>query len=97
VEEMFAYIKIFDSQNKVSQGYFNFSFVNSKLVITHIKGDQKPLYQIPTSEITDIFDGKYKGWNKMQFKCHQMTFIFVYSGYGGADYMKEHLVSLMDA
>jgi len=90
---MFAYVQIFKGKNNVSYGYVDLSFTKDALVISTLKGDLHHSIRVPIKEMTDIVTDKYEGWNQVKFTCNDLKYSITYSGYGGYDYVKNHLMA----
>ena len=95
---MFAYIEILTNNQSTKFGYSNFSFSKSTLTIKPLKGATgNQSIHIPISEITNIEEDNYFGWNQVKFDFEETQFIFLYSGYGEYDYLKENLMTAIMA
>lgn len=89
---MFAYIQIIDQKSGVSYGYVSFKFSNHNLYISSLKGVVNiDKITVPVSEIKDVAEDTYYGWNRIKFNYNGKRFIFLYSGYGEFDYLKENM------
>lgn len=96
VTVMFAYVQIFDGKDNVSHGYVDLSFAKNVLSISGLKGNlRKRVIEIPADQISGIESGKYQSWNRMSFMYQGLKYVFVYSGYGGYNYLEEHLMTEM--
>lgn len=91
---MFAYIEIIKNNSSVSYGYSNFSFENGTLSIKPLKGMLHSKQEnLDVSKITDIEEGTYYSWNRIQFRYNGDQYSFLYSGFGEYDYLKKNLMS----
>ncbi|WP_148299175.1 hypothetical protein [Companilactobacillus paralimentarius] len=96
VTKMFAYVQIFNGKNNVSYGYVDLSFSKNVLSVSALKGNlREHNIKIPASEISDISSGKYQSWNQMSFMYQGLKYVFIYSGYGGYNYLEDHLMTEM--
>lgn len=93
---MFAYVEIIDEQGKTTYNYVNFEISDGLLSIKPLKG-MLPVHLsvIPISQIKDISENKYYGWNTISFTHGKNKYVFTYSGFGGEDYLREHLLAVM--
>lgn len=95
---MFAYIKIINDEMKSTYSYVNFEISKDSLSIRPLKGAlPSSLTKIQISQITDIQESDYLGWKQISFNYNDEKYVFVYSGYGGNDYLREHLLTLINA
>lgn len=93
---MFAYVQIFNGKNNVSYGYVDLSFSKNVLSVSALKGNlREHNIKIPASEISDISSGKYQSWNQMSFMYQGLKYVFIYSSYGGYNYLEDHLMTEM--
>lgn len=91
---MFAYIEVIKNNVSVSYGYSNFSFSNGVLSIKPLQGMKHSIAErIPIDEITNIAEDTYYGWNRIKFNYDNTQFVFLYSGFGEFDYLKENLMA----
>jgi len=94
VKNMFSYIEIINNKSEAVFNYVNFEITKNILSIKPVKGLlSATTIKIPLKEITDIHDGNYYGWNRIQFTYNDKKYIFIYSGYGEFDYLKENLLA----
>lgn len=95
VKVMFAYIQIIQKDSSVSYGYVSFKISKDTLSISSLKGlintDQ---INIPINQISDIKEDNYYGWNRIKFNYNNTQYIFLYSGYGEFDYLKETMLEV---
>lgn len=93
VKIMFAYIQIINQKSGINYGYVSFKFSNNNLYISALKGIvNTDKITIPISEITDIDEDTYYGWNRIKFNYNGKRFIFLYSGYSEFDYLRENMM-----
>ncbi|WP_143442718.1 hypothetical protein [Companilactobacillus kimchii] len=98
MNNMFAYIEIINNQSKSEFSYVNFEIKDNLLSIKPLKGIlPADKIKIPLDQITDINSDDYYGWDKIEFIFNHQKYIFLYSGYGEYDYLKEHLISAIMA
>lgn len=89
---MFTYIEIINSQSKSTFSFVNFEIINNTLTIKPLKGMRMAsALKIPISQITNIHEDIYYGSQRIQFEYNHQKYIFIYSGYGEFDYLKENL------
>ncbi|MFC6175657.1 hypothetical protein ACFQAV_02350 [Companilactobacillus huachuanensis] len=90
---MFAYIQVIDQKLGISYGYVSFKFSNHNLYISSLKGVVNiDKITVPVSEIKNITEDSYYGWNRIKFNYNGKRFIFLYSGYGEFDYLKDNML-----
>ncbi|CAJ2236893.1 hypothetical protein [Companilactobacillus paralimentarius] len=95
---MFAYIEIINNQSKSDFSYVNFEIKDNLLSIKPLKGILPATkIRISLDQITDVHSSDYYGWDKIEFNFNRQKYIFLYSGYGEYDYLKEHLMSAIMA
>ncbi len=91
---MFAYIEVINNNSSVSYGYSNFYFSDGTLTIKPVKGLlRSSTKKIDISKITNVQDGMYYSWNRIQFDYENDRYAFIYSGFGEYDYLKRNLMS----
>ncbi|PMD73836.1 hypothetical protein [Companilactobacillus nuruki] len=91
---MFAYIEVIQNNSSVSYGYSNFSFSGNLLSIKPLKGmKQSGQIDIFVDQITKVSEDTYYSWNRIKFDYRDSHFVFLYSGFGEFDYLKEHLIT----
>lgn len=98
VNNMFAYVEMINNKMESTYSYVEFEISKGKLSIKPLKGMLPSHFtNIPISEIEDIRENGYYGWNRISFDFEDEKYIFVYSGYGGNDYLREHLLSVLSS
>lgn len=91
---MFAYIQVIKNNSSISYGYSNFSISNGILSIKQLQGmKHSTTERISIDKITNIKEDSYYGWNRIKFDYNDAQFVFLYSGFGEFDYLKESLMA----
>ncbi|WP_119325854.1 hypothetical protein [Companilactobacillus musae] len=89
---MFAYVQIINQNTGIKYGYVQFKFTKGMLKISALKGLTKSdAISIPITEISTIQEDNYYGWNRIKFNYKDIQYIFLYSGYGEFDYLRENI------
>lgn len=95
---MFTYIQIFDKNSSIFKGYVDYEFSDDDLSVTMVRG-AKALHRIniPLDEVTDLSINDYYGEEKVSFIYQSNKYIFFNTGYGEANYFKNHISKLVTA
>jgi hypothetical protein len=90
---MFAYVQIINQNSGIKYGYVQFKFSKGMLKLSALQGLSKSdAIAIPIAEVTAVKEDNYYGWNRIKFNYKDIQFVFLYSGYGEFDYLRENIL-----
>ncbi|MCH4008531.1 hypothetical protein [Companilactobacillus sp.] len=89
---MFAYIQIIDENNKTFNGYAAFEFIDGILTLSFMTGLRRTVrVKIPISEVEHLTENQDFG-SRISFDYDQKHYIFLDSGYGESQFLKENFL-----